>query len=65
MKKKRTKPEPPSETDLKNAYKLYLSKEFTLKQITRSTKISAYWIYKHHKKKLIQAQFMQITLFNE
>ena len=65
MKTKRQKPHPPNESDLKHAYKLYLSKEFTLKQITRHTKISAYWIYKHHNKKLLEAQTQQTTLFND
>jgi hypothetical protein len=63
--KKRAAPQPPNESDLKHAYKLYLSKEFTLQQITRSTKVSAYWIYKHHKKKLSEAAKLQTTLFND
>jgi DNA-directed RNA polymerase specialized sigma subunit len=59
------KPEPPSEERLKHAYKLYLSKEFTLSQIVRHTKVSQYWIYKHHKKKLLLAKELQTTLFND
>jgi hypothetical protein len=65
MKTKREKPQPPNAEDLKHAYKLYLSKEFTIKQIVRHTKISAYWLYKTHKKKLIEAQKMQINMFND
>jgi hypothetical protein len=41
---------PPTEDEIKHAYKLYLSKEFTLKAITRHTAVSSYWIYKQHKK---------------
>jgi hypothetical protein len=65
MNTKREKPIPPSDEAIKHAYKLYLSKEFTLQQITRHTKVSSYWIYKHHRKKLILAQELQTTLFND
>lgn len=63
--KKRAAPQPPNPKDLQKAYLLYLSKEFTLQQITRSTKVSAYWIYKHHKKRLNEAQALQINLFQD
>lgn len=59
---KRAKPIPPSDDAIKHAYKLYLSKEFTLQQIVRHTKVSSYWIYKHHRKKLVDAQKQQVTM---
>lgn len=65
MIKRKKQPNPPTDKALKNAYKLYLSKEFTLQQITRSTKVSSYWIYNYHKKRLIEAQKQQITLFED
>jgi DNA-directed RNA polymerase specialized sigma subunit len=62
MKTKRQKPTPPLDEAIKHAYKLYLSKEFTLQQISRHTKVSPYWIYKHHKKQLMVAQQLQISM---
>ena len=62
MIKKTEKPTPPSDDAIKHAYKLYLSKEFTLKKITRHTKVSSYWIYKLHRKKLIEAEKQQISM---
>lgn len=59
---KRQKPQPPSDDAIKHAYKLYLSKEFTLNQITRQTKVSSFWIYKFHKSRLIDAQKQQISM---
>jgi DNA invertase Pin-like site-specific DNA recombinase len=64
MKTKRQKPTPPSDEAIKHAYKLYLSKEFTLQQISRHTKVSPYWIYKHHNKKIQQAEQLQTKLFD-
>ena len=59
---KKAKPLPPSDDEIKHAYKLYLSKEFTLQQIVRHTKVSSYWIYKYHRKKLVDAQKQQVTM---
>ena len=59
---KRAKPQPLTPDQIKDAYKLYLSKEFTLAQITRVTKVSAYWIYKHHNQNLKKADSLQLKL---